>query len=279
MDGPSSTDDFAQRQVRFYRILALVVLAGVVLSFVLALGMAGIEFRGVFEQAALQRGLFLATLVTTFGLVVFLLRIGNIFDVEKKVDSMFKLERERLDSARKTELDSARQFRDDVKSELAALREQWRKDLAGQDGRMSAAILAANKAEKAVADALARLDALSREPAYRTTIEELVRKLDGLVKDVGALRSADRVNSPLLKELQEKVVLLEKGQGKLNHRMDEQVEAAERRDMESVAIRSTLDTELGNLRKRETLLLVKQRELEDVNDNLKTDSKRGRVQF
>jgi len=278
MDGPT-TDDFAQRQVRFYRILALSVAIGVTLSFVVALGMAGIEFRGIFEQAALQRGLFMATIVTTLGLVVFLLRIGNIFDVEKKVDSMFKMERERLDSARKAELDAARQFRDDVKSELAGMREAWRKDLAAQDIRLSDAVRAANQALKAAQDALARADALSREPAYRTTIEELVRKVDGLVKDVSALRNADKVNSPLLKELQEKVVLLEKGQTKINHRMDEQVEAAERRDMESAAIRTTLDTELGNLKKRETLLLVKQKELEDLNNHLSAETKRGRVQF
>ena len=275
-----SSEDFATRQVRFYRILALVVAVGVVLSFVFALGAVGNMWNiGFFDQAGLQRGLFLATIVIAGVLCVFLLRIGNIFDVEKKVDSMFKVERERLDGARKTELDQARQFRDDVKGELAALREAWRKDLAAQDGRMSDAIRAANQAQKAVQDALARLDALSREPAYRTTIEDLVKKVDTLVKDVGALRNADRVNSPLLKELQEKVVLLEKGQSKLNFRMDEQVEAAERRDMESAALRMSLDTELGNLKKRETLLLVKQRELEDVNEHLKGETKRGRVQF
>lgn len=278
MDG-ASTDDFANRERRFYRILALVVLLGVIASFVLALGMAGVEFRGIFEQAALQRGLFLATLVIAGGMCVFLLRLGNIFDVERKVDSMFKAERERLDSARKAELDAARQFRDDVKSELAGLREQWRKDLAAQDIRLSDAVRAANQALKAAQDALARADALSREPAYRTTIEDLVGKVDSLLKDVAALRSADRVNSPLLKELQDKVVVLEKGQTRLNHRMDEQIEAAERRDMESAAIRSTLDQELGNLKKRETLLLVKQKELEDLNNHLTTDAKRGRVQF
>jgi predicted nucleic acid-binding Zn-ribbon protein len=241
--------------------------------------MKGIEFQGIFEQAALQRGLFIATIVLSLGLVVFLLRIGNIFDVEKKVDSMFKSERERLDNSRRTEMDAARQFRDDVKSELAGLREQWRKDLAAQDGRMSDAIRAANQAQKAVEEALKRLDALSREPAYRTTIEELVKKVDDLMKDVSALRSADRVNSPLLKELQDKVVALEKGQTKIHHRMDETIEAMERRDMEQAAQRTTIETELGQLKKREALLLVKQKELDDLNNHLKNDSKRGRVQF
>ncbi|MFO1533812.1 MAG: hypothetical protein ABR562_09025, partial [Thermoplasmatota archaeon] len=59
MDGPS-TDDFAQRQVRFYRILALAVAVGVFISFLFALGMKNVPFQGIFEQAALQRGLFLA---------------------------------------------------------------------------------------------------------------------------------------------------------------------------------------------------------------------------
>jgi chromosome segregation ATPase len=278
MDG-AATDDFAQRQVRFYRMLAVFVMVGIVISFIIAFGLAGDLFIGVFDPAGLLRGLFWATLILTVGLVIFLLRIGNIFDVEKKVDSMFKAERERLDGARRTELEQARQFRDDVKSELAALREQWRKDLAAQDGRMSDAIRAANQAQRDVAAALAKLEALSREPAYRTTIEDLVKKVDSLVKDVSALRSADKVNSPLLMELKEKVVVLEKGQTKLNHRMDEQVEAAERRDMENAAIRTTLDSELGNLKKREALLLVKQKELEDVNQSLKADARRGKVQF
>jgi len=278
MDGPTS-DDFANRERRFYRLIALFVAIGVILSFVLALGMGGIQFQGIFDVAALTRGLFLASLIISAGVILFCLRIGNIFDVERKVDAMFKAERERLDGARKAELDSARQFRDDVKSELAALREQWRKDLAAQDIRLSDAVRAANQALKAAQDALARADALSREPAYRTTIEDLVGKVDGLVKDVAALRNADKVNSPLLIELREKVVVLEKGQTKLNHRMDEQVEAAERRDMENAAIRTTLDTELGNFRKREALLLVKQKELEDLNDHLKMETKRGKVQF
>ena len=278
MDG-ATTDEFANRERRFYRILAVILVTGFVLALVFALGMKGIEFQGIFDVAALTRGLLIIGVVVVAVLGLFLLRIGNIFDVEKKVDSMFKAERERLDSARKAELDQARQFRDDVKNELAALREQWRKDLAAQDGRMSDAIRAANQAQKDVAAALAKLEALSREPAYRTTIEDLVKKVDSLMKDVSALRSADKVNSPLLIELREKVVILEKGQTKLNHRMDEQVEAAERRDMENAAIRTTLDTELGNLKKRETLLLVKQKELEDVNDHLKAETKRGRVQF
>lgn len=278
MDG-ATTDEFANRERRFYRILAVILVTGFVLALVFALGMKGIEFQGIFDVAALTRGLLIIGVVIVFVLGLFLLRIGNIFDVEKKVDSMFKAERERLDSSRKAELDQARQFRDDVKSELAALREQWRKDLAAQDGRMSDAIRAANQAQKDVAAALAKLEALSREPAYRTTIEDLVKKVDALMKDVSALRNADKVNSPLLKELQDKVVLLEKGQTKLNHRMDEQVEAAERRDMENAAIRATIETELGGLKKREALLLVKQKELEDLNEHYKTETKRGRVQF
>jgi len=278
MDAPSS-DDFANRERRFYRLIAVSVAVGVLLSFVIALGMGNLPFQGIFDVAALTRGLFLASIIISVGVILFCLRIGNIFDVERKVDAMFKAERERLDGSRKAELDAARQFRDDVKSELAALREQWRKDLAAQDIRLSDAVRASNQALKAAQDALARAEALSREPAYRTTIEDLVGKVDGLVKDVAALRNADKVNSPLLIELREKVAVLEKGQTKLNHRMDEQVEAAERRDMENAAIRATIETELGSFRKREALLMVKQKELEDLNDHLKADAKRGKVQF
>lgn len=277
---PSLPDDFAEKQRRFYNRLAVILVTGVALSLIFGFGMKEIPWGlGFFGVAELTRALLGSLLVVTVVLSLFLLRIGNIFDIDRKVDTMFQTERERLDASRKAEVDSARQFRDDVRSELAGLRESWRRDLAAQDGRMSDAIRAANQAQKAVQDALARLDGLSREPAYRTTIENLVEKMDGLVKDVAALRGADKVNSPLLKELQEKVVALEKGQVKIQHRMDETIEGMERRDMEQAAIRTTVETELGNLKKRETLLLVKQKELEDVNLNLREEGKRGRIQF
>jgi predicted flap endonuclease-1-like 5' DNA nuclease len=221
----------------------------------------------------------LALVVVTIVLILFLTRIGVIFDVEKKVDKMFEIESQKLAEARKRELEESRGFRDDMRRELNAMREDVRKEFNNWDSRIQDAVRAANQAAKMAEQALARADALTKEPAYRTTIEQLVKDVASILKDVAALRNADKVNSPLLKELQDKVVALEGGQKRLTIRVDETMESIERRDMEQAAMRQTLDQELAGLKKRETLLLVKQRELEDTNVNLVASAKPKKVEF
>jgi predicted flap endonuclease-1-like 5' DNA nuclease len=259
-------NEFAQRNVRFFRMLAIVAGAGVAAALILGLG--GITGPGLFQIGPAVTSSLLMGIVILVVLILFLLRIGVIFDVEKQVKSLFNSEAERLAAARKAEEDAQREFRDSLRRDLADLKESMRREFNERDGKFDNAILAANKAMKMAQDALARAEALSKEPAYRTTIEQLVKDVADMKKDLTALRTADKVNSPLLAELKERVTALEGAQKKTNVRIDETLEGMERRDMEQAALRQTLDNELGNFRKREALLLVKQRELEDNNTHL-----------
>lgn len=276
MDG-NDAGDFAKRNVQFFRALAIILGFGVVTALILGLG--NVPGLGIFDIGALSRALLLSTLVVTIVLVLFLFRIGVIFDVERQVRDLFQAEQERMTDMRRGEEEASREFRDALRRDLAELKESMKREFNARDQMYDGAMRASNQALKNAADALARAEALSREPAYRTTIEKLVADVGAMAKDITALRTADKVNSPLLKELQEKVVVLEAGQKKLNIRVDETMEGIERRDMEQAAMRQTLDQELASLKKRETLLLVKQRELEDTNVSLVQSAKPRRVEF
>ena len=276
MDG-TDPGDFAQRNVRFFRMLAVVAGVGVVAALILGLG--GITGPGLFQIGPAVTSALLIGLVIVIILILFLLRIGVIFDVERQVKNLFQSESDRLTQMRKAEEDAAREFRDSLRRDLAELRDGIKREFNERDGKFDNAILAANKAMKMAQDAMARIEALSREPAYRSTIEQLVKDVADMKKDLTALRTADRVNSPLLAELKERVTALEGAQKKTNVRIDETLDGMERRDMEQAALRQTLDTELGNFRKREALLLVKQRELEDSNTHLTQTAKKAPVKI
>lgn len=276
---PNESDpaDFAQRNVRFFRNLAIIAAAGVIAALVLGLG--GITGPGLFQVGPAVTSALLIGVVIVIVLILFLLRIGVIFDVEKQVKSLFQSESDRMAALRKAEEDAQREFRDALRRDLADLKESIRREFNERDGKFDNAILAANKAMKMAQEAMDRANALSKEPAYRTTIEQLVKDVADMKKDLTALRTADRVNSPLLQELKERVTALEGAQKKTNVRIDETLEGMERRDMEQAALRQTLDNELGNFRKREAVLMVKQRELEDSNTHLASSAKKPAITF
>lgn len=260
---------FANRNVRFFRILAIVGGVGVVMALILGLGIKELDsVTGAFSVTSLTRALLLCVFVLTVVILLFLLRIGVIFDVEKQVQGMFQSESERLEDLRMSDQEANRAFRDDMKRELADLREFIRKDQSAQDIRVSEAMKAAGKAENAMKEVLAAVDALKREPAYRSAIEALQAQAQATQQDVLELKRRDNVNSPLLKELQEAVAALQKNQSKLIHRVDEALESMERREMEGAALRAEMEQEVGALRKREQLMLVKQKELDDLNTSL-----------
>ena len=270
---------FAARNVRFFRSLAIAAGAVIIGALVIALGTNNLRIEGYFDVSALTRALLLMAVGLAAILVLFLLRIGVIFDVERQVKDMFKAESERFDDLHKSQAEELREFRDTLRRELADLRDSIKKEFNQRDQMYDGAMRASNQALRAAQDALARAEALTKEPAYRSTIEQLVADVGDMKRDLQALRTADKVNSPLLKELQEKVVVLEAGQKKLNVRVDETMDSIERRDMEQAALRQTLDQELTGLKKRETLLLVKQRELEDNNVQLSLRSKEVKPAF
>lgn len=260
-DALAPPDDFAARNRRFFNMLAIVLGVGIVFSFVYGLGR--IPGLGLIDLDASARSALIAVVVLTVILVLFLTRIGVIFDIDKKVDRMFKMEGDRLAEARKREMDEQRAFRDDMRREMGNIRQQIKDEFNAWDSRIQDAVRAANQAMKMAQDAMNRALALEKEPAYRTAIEQMQKDIASLMGDVKALRTADKVNSPLLQELKEKVAALEQGHKRLNIRVDETMESVERRDMEQTAHRQTLDQEVAQLRKRESLLLVKQKEMED----------------
>jgi hypothetical protein len=271
-------NNFAARNVRYFRTLALILGVGIIAALVLGLGNA-IPGLQVIEIGTMTRTLLLALFVIAVVLAMFLLRVGVIFDVEKKVDELFATEAAALEESRKRIEDAFGNFRNDVRREFADLKEGWNRERQRLEALAQEANGLALKALNAAEAALARINELSKEPAYRSTIEQLLKDIAALAKDVQALRTADKVNSPLLADLKERVVALETGQKKLNVRVDETLETIERRDMESSAIRQTLDQELANLKKRETLLLVKQKELSDQNMNFAAGAQRTVVAF
>ncbi len=260
-DALAPPDDFAARNRRFFNLLAVILGVGVAFAFIYGLGY--LPGLGLFPIEAAARAALVAIVVVTIILVLFLTRIGVIFDVDKKVDRMFKLEADRLAEARKREMDESRQFRDDMRKEISGMRDQIRNDFNQWDSRIQDAVRAANQAMKMAQDAMNRALALEKEPAYRTAIEQLLKDVASIMRDVQALRTADKVNSPLLADLRDRVAALEAGHKKLNIRVDETMDSIERRDMEHAALRQALDNEVALLRKRESLLLVKQKDMED----------------
>ncbi|MES2155274.1 MAG: DUF4332 domain-containing protein [bacterium] len=268
-------DDFAARQRRFFNLLGVILVVGVAFAFIYGLGY--LPGAGVLNLEQAARTALLAIVVVTIILTLFLTRVGVIFDIDKKVDKMFKLEADRLAEARKRELDEAREFRDGLRRDLAGMRDDIRKEFNAWDSRIQDAVRAANQAMKMAQDAMNRALALEKEPAYRSAIEQMQKDIASLLGDVKALRTADKVNSPLLQELKERVAALESGHKKLNVRVDETMDSIERRDMEHAALRQTLDNEVANLRKRESLLLVKQKEMEDFAMDMQSKAEKQAV--
>lgn len=274
-DSVAPSDDFAARNRRFFNLLAVIAVAGVIFAFIYGIG--GLPGVGLFELKSAAISAMIAVVVIVVVLALFLTRIGVIFDIDKKVDRMFKLESDRLAEARKREMDEQRSFRDDMRKEIGAMRDQIRNDFNQWDSRIQDAVRAANQAMKMAQDAMNRALALEKEPAYRTAIEQLLKDVASIMRDVQALRTADKVNSPLLADLRDRVAALEAGHKKLNVRVDETMDSIERRDMEHAALRQSLDNEVALLRKRESLQLVKQKEMEDFAMDMQDKAQKQQV--
>src|SRR5688572_24200702 len=251
---------FAARNVRFFRGLAVLLGFGIVVA--LLLGFGGVTGPGVFALDAAVTSALFAMIVISAVLVLFLLRIGVIFDIERQVKDLFSQESNRLERARMQEQENSRGFRDELRNELASLRSAFQKDMSGWNARIEDAIKAAERANASARTALERVEAMAREPAYRSAIEGLQAAVTDLTKDVAELRTRDRVNSPLLKELQDTVVALKSGQTKLSQNIEMVLERIERRDIETTAVKQTLEQELADLKRRESLLLIKNKDLE-----------------
>lgn len=262
-------------QVRFYRTLAVILAVGVAIGLMVAI--ADIPTPGWLSVEGAFAGLGVIAVFVFVVTVLFLLRIGSIFELEKQMQELYDGTADRAAAENAKLIASWDGFRDQLRKDLVDMKQEWRTEQGIQDRNTDDAANAARAAMKAVQDLAAKVAANGRDPSQAIAIEKLNEQFAGLSKSVLELKQRDNVNSPLLKELQEAVALLTKNQTKLVQRIDAAMEAMERREMEAVAQRTSAERDAADVKRREALLAVKVRELEDLNVHLADSARRSEV--
>jgi predicted flap endonuclease-1-like 5' DNA nuclease/low affinity Fe/Cu permease len=261
----------------YYRKLAVVLGIGIVAAIVL--GLVDITGPGFFLIESAIVALFLATFVVVLVLLFFLLRVGDIFSIEDKLKVLLNAEGEKWSASLKAEEARANELREALRKDAAKVNQDVLKESASQrmhiDEANSAAVRAANEAQSA----LAQIAELRRRPEVSTDVSALRSQLERDEKELSELKRRDNVNSPLLKELQEQVKALQADLKKMSNRLGEALDSAEKREMEAAASRTGLEKEVSDLKKRESLLLVKNRELESKNVELADSAKKPAIVF
>ncbi|MHB8634556.1 MAG: DUF4332 domain-containing protein [Thermoplasmatota archaeon] len=263
----------ASSLIRYFRGLALVLTVGVVLAIVLAKG--NITGPGWFTPQQAFFGLAVVGAFVFIVTVLFLLKIGAIFELEKSMQKLYDGAEERAASAQAKIMQDWDSFKSDLRKDLQELKNEWRTEQGIRDRNIDDAMNAARAAMKAAQAADARIAGFQRDPSQAIAIERLTESMAGLTKSVAELKARDNVNSPLLKELQETVGQLVKNQTKLIQRIDTTVEAIERREIENAAVRANAEREVGDVKRREALLAVRARELEALNEHLEVEARQA----
>lgn len=271
-----SLQDYApetRKHVKYYWGLALALALVAVVAVLYAA--AGGPSLGVFSQQATFAALGVFGAGVVIIVILFLLRIGSIFELQRSMQNLYDGAEDRAAEANAKLIAGWDQFRDDLRKDLLDLKQEWRTEKGIQDRNIDDVANAARAAMKAVKDLETRVGGMGRDPSQAIAIEKLNEQVSGLSKSVLELKQRDNINSPLLKELQEAVSLLTKNQTKLIQRIDTTIEAMERREMEGASLRANAERELGDVKRREALLAVKTRELEDLNEHLAVEAKRA----
>ncbi len=261
----------------YYRKLAIALAVGVVAAVVL--GVTKITGPGFVSTESGIVSLFLIAFVISVVLMFFLIRVGDIFSIEDKLKGMLNAEGSKWSEALKAEEVKAEQLRQALRADAKRVNEDVPKESASQRMRIDDANSAALRAANDASGALAQIAELRRRPETSGDVVSLRNQLGMTDKELAELKRRDNVNSPLLKELQEQVRALQAELKKMGNRLGEALDIAEKREMEAAANRSTLDQEVTNLRKRETLLIVKQKELESKNAELADSARKPRITF
>jgi predicted flap endonuclease-1-like 5' DNA nuclease len=233
---PSST---SAKQVRFYRTLALCLFVGMALAYTLPL--AGIGGLGIFTPDEASVSLMAAILVLGAIVLLFLLRIGRIFDVEGMMEKRLGDEARLLGETQRRQEDAWAQFKNDLKQELTETRTEFRRSQEDQE---------------------ARFTGIGADAAGARRFAEELAATRSLVQ-----KSQNEI-APLLVDLRARMEAQEQKSNRFEKRLVEALDNLERREMEAAALRTKAEQELANLRKREQLLLIKQRELEETNEDL-----------
>jgi predicted flap endonuclease-1-like 5' DNA nuclease len=261
----------------YYRKLAIALGIGVVAAVLL--GMLDITGPGLFVVESAIVALFIATFVIVLILLFFLLRVGDIFSIEDKLKLMLGAEGEKWSQSLAAEQARAEQLRQSLRADAKKVNEDVLKESASQRMRIDDANSAAVRAASEAQSALAQISELRRRPEVSTEVTALKAQLERTTGELSELKRRDNVNSPLLKELQDQVKALQAESKAMKIRLQDATDAAEKREMEAAASRSTMDREVADLRKRESLLLVKQRELEHKNAELTDSARKPRITF
>ncbi|HET6398853.1 MAG TPA: DUF4332 domain-containing protein [Candidatus Thermoplasmatota archaeon] len=229
----------AAKQVRFYRTLAFIVVFGLVAAWLFPL--AGIPGLGKFRPDEAAVGLSVAVIMLSVVTILFLLRIGRIFDVEGQMERRLGDEARVLQETQKRQEDAWAEFRNDLKQELAETRAEFRRSQEEQDAKYLG-IGADAAGARRFAEELA---------ATRTLVQ----------------KNKDEI-APLLVDLRTRMEAQEQKARVLENRLADALDALERREMEAAAARTQAEQELAALRKREQLLVIRTKELEDHNEVL-----------
>ncbi|HJQ93864.1 MAG TPA: DUF4332 domain-containing protein [Candidatus Thermoplasmatota archaeon] len=261
----------------YYRKLAIALAVGVVVATVL--GVTKISGPGLFSTESGIVSLFLIAFVIAVVLLFFLVRVGDIFSIEDKLKGMLNAEGGKWSDALKAEEAKAEQLRLALRADAKKVNEDVLKESASQRMRIDEANSAAMRAASEAQSALAQISELRRRPETSGDVVSLRNQVGLTEKELAELKRRDNVNSPLLKELQEQVRALQADLKKMGNRLGEALDVAEKREMEAAANRSTLDKEVTDLRKRESLMLVKQKELESKNAELADSARKPRITF
>ena len=261
----------------FYRKLALWLGVGVVAAVLL--GLFDVTGPGFFYVESAIVALFLATFVIVLILAFFLVRVGDIFSIEAKLKDILSAEGSKWGESLRAEEAKAAELREQLKRDAAKANADVLKEAASQRMRIDDANSAAVRAANDAGNALAQISELRRRPEVSTEVTSLKGQLERDEKELAELKRRDNVNSPLLKELQEQVRALQDESKKMKVRLQDALDVAEKREMEAAATRSTLEKEVTDLRKRETLLTVKAKELESKNVELADAAAKPRITF
>ena len=262
---------------RYYRILAVFLAVG--LAVALVIGLTGATGPGLLEMEAAIVTLFLTTVVIAVILTFFLVRVGDIFAIERKVQALLDAEGAKWSESLVAEQRKADELREALRRDAAKTNQDVLKETSSQrmriDDANSAAVRAANEAQSA----LAQIAELRRRPETSQEVVALAARLERDEKEMAELKRRDNVNSPLLKELQEQVKALDAELKKQRVRLAEALDVAEKREMEAAATRAGLEAEVTDLRKRGELLSIKARELESKNAELMDSARKPRITF
>lgn len=261
----------------YYRKLAVALGIGVVVAVLL--GLLDITGPGLFAVESAIVALFLTAFVVVLILLFFLLRVGDIFSIEDKLKGILAAEGNKWSESLKAEEAKANELREQLKRDAKKANEEVLKEAASQRMRIDDANSAAVRAASEAQSALAQISELRRRPEVSTEVTALRGQLERDEKELAELKRRDNVNSPLLKELQEQVRALQAEAKAMKIRLQDALDTAETREMEAAAARSTLDKEVSDLRKRESLLLVKAKELESKNAELADAAAKPRITF